>query len=72
VFCQNAAMHPSPVHDKTIVVTGASTGIGEGLAVALAARGGKLVLAARNAEELARVQRRCEDAGGAPSRYRPT
>ena len=49
---------------KTIIITGASAGIGEELAVALAARGANLVLAARSEEALARVQQRCEQAGG--------
>lgn len=49
---------------KTVVVTGASTGIGEELAVALAARGSNVVLAARNAEALERVKQRCEKARG--------
>ncbi len=49
---------------KTVVITGASSGIGEELAVALAARGAHVVLAARGEELLARVKQRCEQAGG--------
>ncbi|WNG39884.1 SDR family oxidoreductase [Archangium violaceum] len=49
---------------KTAVITGASSGIGEELAVALAARGAQVVLAARGEESLARVKQRCEQAGG--------
>ncbi|PTL84027.1 SDR family oxidoreductase [Vitiosangium sp. GDMCC 1.1324] len=49
---------------KTAVITGASAGIGEELAVALAERGAQLVLAARSEELLARVKQRCEQAGG--------
>jgi short-subunit dehydrogenase len=52
------------VHGKTIVITGASTGIGEELAVALAARGAHLVLAARGKEGLERAASRCVHAGG--------
>jgi NAD(P)-dependent dehydrogenase (short-subunit alcohol dehydrogenase family) len=52
------------VHGKTIVITGASTGIGEELAVALAARGAHLVLAARGTDGLEKAVRRCIHAGG--------
>ncbi|XXF80438.1 SDR family oxidoreductase [Myxococcaceae bacterium GXIMD 01537] len=52
------------MNGKTVVITGASAGIGEELAVLLAGRGANLVLAARDAEALARVQQRCEQAGG--------
>lgn len=48
---------------KTIIITGASFGIGAELAVALASRGANLVLAARSEESLGEVKQRCEKAG---------
>jgi dehydrogenase/reductase SDR family member 7B len=42
--------------DKTVWITGASSGIGEGLARAFNAHGAKVILSARNVEELKRVQ----------------
>jgi short-subunit dehydrogenase len=53
-----------PMKGKTVVITGASSGIGEELAVALAARGAHVVLAARDEAALAAVKQRCEQAGG--------
>ncbi|ATB28405.1 SDR family oxidoreductase [Melittangium boletus] len=50
--------------EQTVVITGASSGIGEELAVALAARGARVVLAARDEVALHRVRERCERAGG--------
>src|SRR5512133_779715 len=44
---------------KTIVITGASSGIGAALAKQLAARGDVLMLAARNGEALRQVARSC-------------
>ncbi len=49
---------------KAIVITGASSGIGEQLAVALAGRGARLLLAARRLEALEDVARRCRALGG--------
>lgn len=46
------------------VVTGASQGIGRAIALALAARGVKVALAARNAEKLSDVERAIRDGGG--------
>lgn len=45
--------------DKVIWITGASSGIGEALAVAWSREGARLVLSARNEAELARVREAC-------------
>ncbi len=44
---------------KLIWITGASSGIGEALAYELSARGARLILSARNLQELRRVQSAC-------------
>ena len=48
---------------KTVVITGASKGIGAELARQLAARGAKLVLAARNVKELEAIADQCKQRG---------
>lgn len=50
--------------DKVVFITGASSGIGEALALAAAERGAILGLLARRREMLAQLARRCEEAGG--------
>ena len=48
---------------KIAVVTGASSGIGEATALALARRGSQLFLVARRREKLARVREECLQEG---------
>lgn len=50
--------------DRIAVITGASTGIGKGIAIAYAAEGAKVVLAARSREKLEAVAGEIRSAGG--------
>lgn len=50
--------------NKTIIITGASSGIGKTLAVKLAQQGAQLVLAARNQSALEITAKECIDVGG--------
>lgn len=50
--------------DRRVFLTGASSGIGEGLALAMASQGAVLALIARREEMLTGLARRCEAAGG--------
>jgi short-subunit dehydrogenase len=50
--------------NKTIFLTGASSGIGEALAIEMAKRGAILGLLARREELLKDLAKRCEEAGG--------
>jgi NAD(P)-dependent dehydrogenase (short-subunit alcohol dehydrogenase family) len=55
-------MAVSILKDRVVVVTGASSGIGEACAVAFVEKGAKVVLAARRAERLAGLVERLGDA----------
>lgn len=55
--------------EKNVVITGASKGIGRGLALALAQAGAKLALIARDGEKLAEVVGEVEAAGGTARAY---
>lgn len=46
-------------HDRRVWITGASSGIGESLALAFHQAGAKLILSARREDELKRVQAAC-------------
>jgi NAD(P)-dependent dehydrogenase (short-subunit alcohol dehydrogenase family) len=54
----------SILEGRVVVITGASSGIGEACGEAFAAKGAKVVLAARRAERLASLVDRIEGAGG--------
>src|SRR5665213_2662202 len=49
--------------NKTVIITGASSGIGQACALAFVAEGCNVVLAARSAENLARTAEECEKKG---------
>jgi 3-oxoacyl-[acyl-carrier protein] reductase len=58
--------------DKVIVVTGASRGLGEAIALAYAQQNAALVLAARTKDDLDRVSKSCESAGASSVQVMPT
>ena len=60
---------PSPLAGRTVLVTGASSGIGEATAHAAAARGATVLLVARRADALADVARAVRAAGGRAHAY---
>src|SRR5262245_32428965 len=52
------------IKDKVVVITGASSGIGEATAKVLASKGAKVVLGARRADKLKQIAAEIEKAGG--------
>lgn len=59
----------SPLAGRTVLVTGASSGIGEATALAVARTGATVLLVARRPEELERVRQEIEETGGRAAAY---
>jgi short-subunit dehydrogenase len=57
-------MNQQPFSENVVIITGASSGIGEHLALRLAEQGAWLALAARNSGQLEEVSRQCRQIGG--------
>jgi short-subunit dehydrogenase len=57
-------MNKQTFSENVIIITGASSGIGQHLALRLAEQGAWLALAARNAERLEKVSKQCHQRGG--------
>ncbi|MCC9177881.1 SDR family NAD(P)-dependent oxidoreductase [Arthrobacter sp. zg-Y750] len=52
------------ISGKVVIITGASSGIGEATAKLLAERGARVVLGARREDKLERIATQIRDAGG--------
>jgi NAD(P)-dependent dehydrogenase (short-subunit alcohol dehydrogenase family) len=68
-LARSVTQSPSPLDGRTVLITGASSGIGEATAHAAARRGAHVLLAARRAEELERVRHQVVEEGGRASTY---
>ncbi|SDJ28835.1 Short-chain dehydrogenase [Frankineae bacterium MT45] len=58
-----------PLDGRRVVITGASSGIGRATALAVAERGGIVLLIARRADELAEVEAQIKEQGGSAFSY---
>src|ERR1700738_1379075 len=64
-------MKMSNITDKVVVITGASSGIGESTAKLLAERGAKVVLGARRSNRIDAVVKEISATGGQALRFAP-
>ena len=56
--------NPFSLQNKTILITGASSGIGQGIAIACASQGAKVLLLGRNLSRLEETLKLCENGQG--------
>lgn len=61
IFKFRKYMYRTQFYDKTVWITGASSGIGECLAYEFSRLGARVILSARNLSELERVAKRCRE-----------
>jgi NAD(P)-dependent dehydrogenase (short-subunit alcohol dehydrogenase family) len=64
VASKNSAPPASRLEGRTAIVTGAGTGIGQGIAIAMAKQGANIVIVGRTPETLADTRGRVEAVGG--------
>jgi len=64
LLCGLRGVHKPALYGQVVWVLGASSGIGEELAVQMSAAGAKVILSARRKDELDRVARRCRERDG--------
>ncbi|RPA66600.1 SDR family oxidoreductase [Cyclobacteriaceae bacterium YHN15] len=57
----NSTNNPFSIEGKTILITGASSGIGQGIAIACAQQGAKVLLLGRNLSRLEETLKLCEN-----------
>ncbi len=60
---------PETVRGKNVIITGASTGIGEQIAYHYARLGANIVITARREQRLQQVIERCRDVGDEDGKY---
>jgi short-subunit dehydrogenase len=63
-------LNASSIRDKTVVITGASSGIGKACAIAFANEGAKIMLAARDEDRLMTVVNQIKKNGGIAAGYK--
>uniref|UniRef100_A0A8C5P7I1 11-beta-hydroxysteroid dehydrogenase 1 n=1 Tax=Leptobrachium leishanense TaxID=445787 RepID=A0A8C5P7I1_9ANUR len=70
-YSGNDAFDPSTLKEKRVIVTGASSGIGEQMAYHLAKMGSHILITARTEDRLKKVVEKCVELGAASAHYIP-